>query len=333
MATDFVVEDGHGKGAGLKAVEKWFGEVIGFVGRVGAHFEVHAVEGGEFGAVDATPIGHGEAFEAPLLLEDFVEQQIVLATMLAAEEVVSAHDAEDVGFADGGAEGREINFAKGAVVHVDIDAVAFGFLVVGGEMLDAGADALGLFAANVIDGDARSEERIFAEVFEVAAAEGRALNVDAGAEHDVFAALLGFLADDGAVLVGEFGIEGGGQADGGGHGGGEIVAVLEVFEVLPDFFADAEGAVVHPEFGNAEARHAGDGESGLGVTEGDLFFEREARKQVVDALVDGFGVVEVCGTVCGVRGGNGEKRASGGEEDWVERNCGGARCGSGFRKR
>ena len=299
MAADFVVEGGHGKGTGLEALEERFREKVVFVGRVGTHFEVHAVEDGKLGAVDATPIGHGEAFEAPFLLEDFVEQQIVLATVLAAEEVVGAHDAEDVGFADGGAEGGKIDFAKGAVVHVDVDTVAFGFLIVGGEMFDTGADALGLLAADVIDGDARGEEGIFAKVFKVAATERRALNVDARAEHDVFVTLLGFLPDDGAVLVGEVGIEGGGEANGGGHGGGEIVAVLEVFEVLSDLFADAERAVVHPKFGNAEARHAGNGESGLRMNHGDFFFQRDAREEIVDALADGFGVVEVCGTVIG----------------------------------
>ena len=91
------------------------------------------------------------------------------------------------------------------------------------------------------------------------------------------------------------------------QGGGKVVAAIEVAEVFADFFADAHGAVVHPESRDAETRDTGGGKGGIGVDEVDLFFESQARKQVGDTGFDGFGGIEVERRGVGTDGG-GEQR-------------------------
>ena len=67
-------------------------------------------------------------------------------------------------------------------------------LVVEGVVLDGGDDALGLDALDIGNHHGRVQEGIFREILEVAAAIGRAGDVDAGAEQEVDAAGAGILA-------------------------------------------------------------------------------------------------------------------------------------------
>lgn len=63
--------------------------------------------------------------------------------------------------------------------------VAVPLLVVAREVFDRGHHALRLHAPDVLHGDLSREAGIFAEIFEIPAAEGRAVDVHAGAEQDV----------------------------------------------------------------------------------------------------------------------------------------------------
>ena len=285
-AAHFVIERCHGKVAGLELCQIGGGQIVGgVIGRARSHFQVHAVGGGLVGIVDAAPVRHDQSLEAPFLFEDLIEQVGILAAVLPAELIVGAHDAQRAAFLDGGAEGGQINLAQRALVHEDVDGAALNFLVVGGKMLGAGGDALGLLALDVIDSNARREEGVFAHVFEVATAEGGSLDAQAGAEHDVLAALARFLADDRAVFGGQGGVESGGQAKRSGHGGGEIVGQVEIAETVADLRAHAHGAVVHPQVGDAETGHAGGCKSGLGVDHGNFFLHGELGHELFDFRV------------------------------------------------
>ena len=93
------------------------------------------------------------------------------------------------------------------------------FLIVRDKMFGAGRNALRLFAFDVIDGNARGQERVFAQIFKIAAAQRGALDVEARPEHDVLAALPGLLADHRAVSHSQVGIPSGRQTERGRHGG------------------------------------------------------------------------------------------------------------------
>jgi hypothetical protein len=65
---------------------------------------------------------------------------------------------------------------------LSVDAEPIGLLVVGGVVLDGGADTAGLDGVDDADGELTGQERVFGEVLEVSSAQWRALYVDAGAE-------------------------------------------------------------------------------------------------------------------------------------------------------
>ena len=183
-ATNFVVECGFGDGAALERGEEVFCVHEGGVG----HLEVEAAVGCGDAVVGGDPVGHEEAVEAPLLFEDVDVEDFVLGGVLAVDEVVAVHDGADVALLDGGFEGGKVELVEGALVDDGVDVVAIVLGVVGVEVLDGGADALALDAVDVGDVHVGGEVRVFAEVLEVAAVHGRAVDVDAGAEEEVDAA-------------------------------------------------------------------------------------------------------------------------------------------------
>ena len=69
----------------------------------------------------SAPIGHDQAFESPFVLEDFVEQIIVFAAMLAAKLVVGAHDGQHAGFPHRRVKRGQVKLAQSALVHLHVD--------------------------------------------------------------------------------------------------------------------------------------------------------------------------------------------------------------------
>lgn len=137
----------------------------------GGHFEVETCFEGGDALVDGAPVGDDESFESPFLAEDLREELAVLGGVGAVDLVVGAHDGPGLGFADRGFEGGEVDLAQGALVDAGIDAHAVGLLVVRREVLEGGADALGLDAVDEGGGEFSGQEGVFGEVFEVASAQ------------------------------------------------------------------------------------------------------------------------------------------------------------------
>src|SRR5581483_1881675 len=176
----------------------------------------------------------------------------ILATVISAQLVVRAHDAQHVRFLHGRLESRQINFAQRALIQLNVDRTAVKLLVVAGEVFYARGDAFALDALDVRYRHARREERVFAHVFEVPSVEWRALNVHAGAEHDVLSARPRFFADGLAIGEAQIRVPGGSQGDAHGQRGGEIVGVAHRLPgVGANVLAHAVGAVRHPPAGDA----------------------------------------------------------------------------------
>ena len=126
--------------------------------------------------------------------------------MDAVDQVVGVHDRIDVALGDRGLEGGQVDLAHGALVQVGADIVPAIFLAVDGVVLDGGDDALGLNALDKGHVETGVEERIFREVFEVAAGDGRTGDVDAGAEQEVHTACARVLAHALADAAGQLGV-------------------------------------------------------------------------------------------------------------------------------
>ena len=189
------------------------------------HFEVEArIEGGHAVVVGA-PVAHDDALEAPFIAQHVGEQPVILGGMYAVDAVVCAHDGPRLGFLDDVFECREVDFAQRTLGDVGADAQTVGLLVVGGEMLERGAHALGLHACDDADRLMARQIRVFGPVFEAAAAKRVALDVHARTE-DYGNLLLNALFGHGfADLVDEFRVPRAGQARGRREAGGRHAVV------------------------------------------------------------------------------------------------------------
>ena len=230
------------------------------------------------------PIAHDDAFIPPFVAQHVGEQPAVLCGMHAVDAVVGAHDGPWLGGFDDVLEGREVDFAQRALGDVGGYAQTVGLLVVGGEVLERGAHALGLHAGDDADCLMAGQIRVFGPIFEAAAAERIALDVDSGAEDDGHLLLDAFLRHGLADLVDEFRVPGAGQAGcrreaGGGHG----VVQVGFAGAGCQGFAQSVGAVGDHVAGNAFGFHTLQVPGVAAGGEGRLLFEG----QVVDGRISG----------------------------------------------
>ena len=88
-ATDHVVQ------AGLRNLAVLYGFLEGLaeVVVVAGHVLVESAEGGLDGAVGCAPVGEHKTFKLEVFLEDLIEEVVVLAGVVAIDEIVGAHDA------------------------------------------------------------------------------------------------------------------------------------------------------------------------------------------------------------------------------------------------
>ena len=166
------------------------------------------------------PVGDDEAFEAPFVAEDAGEKFAVLGGALLVDEVVGGHDGKGPGDFDADLEGFEVELTEGADGDLGVGILPVLFFVVAGKMLERAADALALGTLDEGGGEHAGEEGILGEVLEVAAAEGRAVEVDGRPEPEADAIFTDFLADGLADLLEETHVPGAGEEGSGGEGSG-----------------------------------------------------------------------------------------------------------------
>ncbi len=238
------------------------------------HFQVQARVRRIRDGVGRAPIRYDKPLEPAFALQEIGKQPGVLAAPLAPDLVVRPHDGPRIGLRHRRLERREIDLAQGALVDVHVDRAAIPFLVVAGVMLDRGSDSPALDSLHVRDGHAAGEMRILAEALEIAAAERRAVNVDAGTEKNVPARRARLVAQRLADLVHEFRIPGRGHRD--------IRGEARRLHAP----ADPVRAIGDPQRRNAEPREIHRLPAVLPGEQIDLFLQRHAREQIVDALFD-----------------------------------------------
>ncbi len=167
------------------------------------HLEVEAGAHRGDRVVDAAPVGDDEAVVAPVVAQDLGEQPGVLAGVHAVDAVVGRHDGRRLGLDDDALERRQVDLAQRPRVDVGADLHPVGLLVVGREVLHRRADALRLQPRDVRGAEDAAEQGVLGDVLEVAAAQRRPLDVDAGAEHHVHAEGARLAADGGADARGD----------------------------------------------------------------------------------------------------------------------------------
>ena len=165
------------------------------------------------------PVGEHQPVETPLVAQQVDHQLAVGLRIFARNAVVGAHDAPRLRLAHAVFEGPEVDFAQGPLRHAGVVYLFARLLVVGHEVLEARADALRLDPFDHRRGQVPREQRIFGVVFEVAAAERVAHDVDAGGEDHVDAVGAGFAAHRLPLQACRAAVPGGGQRRGRGEAG------------------------------------------------------------------------------------------------------------------
>ena len=98
------------------------------------------------------------------------------------------------------------------------------FRIVSHEVLDGGADALALHAVDVADRNARREEWVFAEIFEVASVQRSTIDVHSRSQHEMYSTGTGILADGGTDSRCHGRIPSGSEPNAAEHGRRTIIA-------------------------------------------------------------------------------------------------------------
>ena len=137
------------------------------------------------------------------------EQPTALTGERAVHPVVGAHEPPRFGFGHGDLEGPQVDLAQGPVGHDRVDAVAFELRVVGDEVLDGGADAAALYAPDERSRYSACEHRVLRIALEVAATEGRPVDVDGRSQKHVAGAGTGLGGQNCTEFLDQFPIPGG----------------------------------------------------------------------------------------------------------------------------
>ncbi|MCX4461824.1 hypothetical protein OOK58_04240 [Streptomyces sp. NBC_01728] len=125
-------------------------------------------------------------------------------------------------------ERRVVDLAQRPLRDDHVQGVAARFLVVDREVLQLSDDVVLLEALGYGSSHQAADEGVLSVGLGLAAVAWVAVDVDGGAEQDVPALAASLDADRRAVLLGEVGVEGGGQRVGGGEGGHSGVAAQTV---------------------------------------------------------------------------------------------------------
>ena len=100
----------------------------------------------------------------------------ILAGVDAVHLVIGAHHAADAGLLHGDLEGQQVDLSQRSLIRHHVDPCPIGLLGIRDEVLDGGNDALGLDPAYLCRHHAARQDRILAQVLEVAPVPGVALH-------------------------------------------------------------------------------------------------------------------------------------------------------------
>ena len=261
---------------------------------MGTELHVQTILHGVVGSGVHAPVGHGYTVKLPVTFQYLVDQHVVGAAGLVVVEVIGTHYCPYLAFFHGSLEGGEVNLVQRTVAYHHIVVFAESLFIVQRKVLGTCGSTGTLDALDIGNYHARGEERVFAEVLEVAAADGRAIDIHAGAQHHILAAIAGFFAQAYAIVAGKCGIPCGGKTGKCGESHTRVIGLSGVAPLVPQCVgAYTMRAVVGPEVWNAQSGHACCRELALCMDDGYLFIEGHAAEHVIDALFHRFGFIKI----------------------------------------
>ena len=240
-----------------------------------ARFLVEPRIGRLHGRMHRAPIAHHPAGIVPVALQHIGQQVLVLARPVAVDLVVRAHDRSGMPLFDRDLKGEQVAHAQRRLADPRIDHHAAGFLRVEREMLDRRNDVVRLDPGDMRAAQRAREQRILAQIFEVATVPRIARQIDAARQQHVEPLVPRLRPDHRAARLCDRGIEARRRGEAGGQRGGNVA--LALFHLI----GDAERRVAFAHQRHTEARDAVDMAGG-----GDEFVRRLARCHRREQAVD-----------------------------------------------
>ena len=204
----------------------------------------------------------------------------VLVGVGAVDKVIGGHDGLGLRLLDHHLEAGQVNFPQGALVHDGIRGHAAQLLTVHGKVFGAGGNAVFLDAADVGRRHLTGKVGILREILEVAAAQGAALDVQAGAQQHRHALCRCFFAHGCAHSLAQRGVPAVGHGSRGREAGGGHTGVQAQMVGSTGLLADAVGAVRQGDGRDALARQRPGCEHRAAAQQGAFLFQRQALDDI-----------------------------------------------------
>ena len=186
----------------------------------GGHLQFVSDSDALHAVVAARPIGDHHAVVSPFSAQDLPHQMRVFVGVHAVEFVVGGHHRFRLALLHRDLEAGQVNLPKRPLVHHRVNHHSPFFLIVRGEVFEAGGNALALDAAHIRRRHLAREVRILRKILEIASAKRIALDVESGSEQHVDALRRGFLAQKLAHSLAQFLVPGVCHGGGCGEAGG-----------------------------------------------------------------------------------------------------------------
>ena len=161
----------------------------------GGHLQIHARQDSRHPVRHGAPVADHVSLKAPFLPQHVRQQPFVDVGVHAVDPVIAAHDGPGLGLFHRGLEARQVDFPQRPLVDLAAGGHPPVLLVVGGEMLQAGAHVPALDALDDAGGHLPRQIGILAHVLKVPPAQGAALDVDGGPQVDGHPFVLALVAD------------------------------------------------------------------------------------------------------------------------------------------
>ena len=224
---------------------------------VATHLKVKTELDSLVGVVACTPVGDDCAIEAPLALEDLVQETLIVRYVLILILVVAAHEAPCVTLLDCSLERTEIEFIESSVGNLDIDMTTELLLVVEHIVLDAASHAIALQACYIWHNHDACEIRVLAHIFEVTAIERCAIEIDTRTKQNALLAIASLLSYVLAIKGRHLWVPCRCKAGESRESCAIVVGPVGMCPVVPvDLHAHTMRTVACPQFRNTEASNA-----------------------------------------------------------------------------
>ena len=268
-------------GFGQRTAPHGLGHAVLHVGAAARHTQIAPGMHGGHAAAQCAPVGYDHAVKAPVPAQHLGQQPGIIAGMYIVDTRIAAHDGFRLRIFYDGFKRGQVQLAQGALINLAVAVEALVLLIVGGKVLKARARAALLCALHPRRAHCARDKRVLGEILEITPTQWIALDVDAGAEHDVHAVGKPLLADGPALGFQQFGIPRRAARHGGGKAGRRLGLVHAQHVGAVFLAAHAVGTVAHSDSRDAVLRHCLAVPEIRTVAKADFFFQCHLRQNVL----------------------------------------------------